>query len=482
MSLQAKSKDAAYYIKSLIGIAIMFGTGLLPPIPGVTPLGMNVLGIFVGMIYLLCAVDIIWPSMLTVIALGLSGYCTVADSIAAGFGSDIVWMMLILLVLAEGMASSGLGEVIARWIITRKILNGRPMLFTFVYIVAFGICAPLVTSNVTVVLSWTIFYYIAEYAGYRKGERYSTMLILASFLTSIMYEGLFSFQSWLLALSMTFQDMTGVPFNHVLYFVLGFVALTLMSALMVLTMKYVFKCDFDKLKTMDVSTLKGGAQNRLTKQHKGYLLCFALIVFYIIGTTLFPEDNAIRTFLNNVTQGGWFTIVFCLAIIVRLDGRPLLDFPKVVKEGANWNILLMCAAVIPAARALTSDGTGIKELMTAAIAPVLGSMSPVVFIGVVIVVMLVLTNLGSNMATALVMLTIVIPITEQLSISSMVVAMAIVFTANMGFILPGSSGMAAYIYSNEWLTTKDIYRYGVVYCICFLIPAIAVYIAASFLL
>lgn len=482
MSLQAKSKDAAYYIKSLIGIAIMFGTGLLPPIPGVTPLGMNVLGIFVGMIYLLCAVDIIWPSMLTVIALGLSGYCTVADSIAAGFGSDIVWMMLILLVLAEGMASSGLGEVIARWIITRKILNGRPMLFTFVYIVAFGICAPLVTSNVTVVLSWTIFYYIAEYAGYRKGERYSTMLILASFLTSIMYEGLFSFQSWLLALSMTFQDMTGVPFNHVLYFVLGFVALTLMSALMVLTMKYVFKCDFDKLKTMDVSTLKGGAQNRLTKQHKGYLLCFALIVFYIIGTTLFPEDNAIRTFLNNVTQGGWFTIVFCLAIIVRLDGRPLLDFPKVVKEGANWNILLMCAAVIPAARALTSDGTGIKELMTAAIAPVLGSMSPVVFIGVVIVVMLVLTNLGSNMATALVMLTIVIPITEQLSISSMVVAMAIVLTANMGFILPGSSGMAAYIYSNEWLTTKDIYRYGVVYCICFLIPAIAVYIAASFLL
>lgn len=103
------------------------------------------------------------------------------------------------------------------------------MLFTFIYIVAFGVCAPLVTSNVTVVLSWTIFYYIADYVGYKKSERYSTMLILASFLTSIMYEGLFSFQSWLLALSMTFQDMTGIPFNHVLYFCLGFIVLTLMS-------------------------------------------------------------------------------------------------------------------------------------------------------------------------------------------------------------------------------------------------------------
>lgn len=482
MTLQTKSKDVSYYVKSLVGIAIMFGVGFLPPIAGVTELGMRVLGIFIGMIYLLCAVDIIWPSMLTIIALGLSGYCSVEDAIASGFGSDIVWMMLILLVLAEGIASSGLGEVMARWIITRKFLNGRPVLFTFIYIVAFGVCAPLVTSNVTIVLSWTIFYYIAEYAGYQKGERYSTMLILGSFLTSIMYEGLFSFQSWLIALAMIFQEMTGVVFNHILYFFLGLIALTLMSALMVLAMKYIFKCDFDKLRNIDVTTLRNEEMSRLTKQHKGYILCFVLIVFYIIGTTLFPSGSMIRTFLETVTQGGWFTMVFCLAIIVRLDGKPLLDFPKVVKNGADWNILLMCAAVIPAARALTSDGTGIKDVMREVLAPVLGAMSPVAFIAVVITVMLFLTNVGSNMATGLVMLTIVVPIAEQLSFNPMVIAMAIILTANMGFILPGSSGMASYIYSNKWLTTKDIYRYGLVYCVCFLIPAIAVYIAASFLL
>ena len=477
-----RSKDTSYYIKSLIGIVIMFGFGYLPPIAGITPMGMRVLGIFIAMIYLLCAVDIVWPSMLTVIALGLSGYCSVEDAIASGFGSDIVWMMLILLVLAEGIASSGLGEVMARWIITRKFLNGRPMLFTFMYIVAFGVCAPLVTSNVTVVLSWTIFYYIAEYAGYKKGERYSTMLILGSFLTSIMYEGLFSFQSWLLALSLTFLDMTGSPFNHVMYFCLGFIVLTLMAALIVFAMKYIFKCDFDKLKNIDVTTLRSSEQSRLTKQHKGYLICFALIVFYIIGTNVFPEGNFIRTFLTNVTQGGWFTIIFCAAIILRLDGRPLLDFPVVVKEGANWNILLMCAAVIPAARALTSDGTGIKDVLNSLLAPMLGSLPPVLFIVVVIVVMLFLTNIGSNMATALVILTIVVPISELYGLNTMVIAMAIVLTANMGFILPGSSGMASYIYSNDWLTTKDIYKYGFAYCICFILPAILVYCVANAIL
>lgn len=482
MTLQAKPKNTAYYIKSLIGIVIMFGTRFLPPIPGITPMGMNILGIFIGMIYLLCIVEIIWPSMLTIIALGLSGYCSVEDAIAMGFGSDIVWMMLILLVLAEGISTSGLGEVIARWIITRKFLNGRPVLFTFIYIVAFGICAPLVTSNVTVIMSWTIFYYIADYAGYKKGERYSTMLILATFLSSIMYEGLFAFQSWLLALSMTFQDMTGIPMNHVLYFCVGFVALTLMSGLIVLAMKYIFKCDFEKLKKIDVTTLKSSEHGGLTKQHKGYLICFALIVFYIVGTTVFPEGSAIRQFLVNVTQGGWFTIVFCMAIFVRLDGKPLLDFPEVVKTGANWNILLMCAAVIPAARALTSDVTGIKSVMTSFLTPIFGAMGPVTFIAFVIVVMLILTNLGSNMATALVMLTITLPFAEQYSFSPLLIAMAIILVANMGFILPGSSGMASYIYSNNWLTTKDIYKYGLVYCVCFLIPTIAVFVALSFVM
>ena len=173
-----KEKNASYYVKALIGILLMFGFGYLPPVGSLTHLGMQILGIFIGLIFLLCAVDIVWPSMAALVALGMTDYCSVSDAIASGLGSEMVWMMLVLLVLAEAMGRSGIGEIAARWIITRKFLHKRPFLFTFIYMVGFGLCSLLVTSNVTVIMSWAVFYSIADMVGYKKGERYSTMLII----------------------------------------------------------------------------------------------------------------------------------------------------------------------------------------------------------------------------------------------------------------------------------------------------------------
>ncbi len=51
LTKQVTNKDTNYYILSLIGIAIMFGFGFLPPIAPITPLGMRVLGVFIGVIF-----------------------------------------------------------------------------------------------------------------------------------------------------------------------------------------------------------------------------------------------------------------------------------------------------------------------------------------------------------------------------------------------------------------------------------------------
>ena len=98
-----KKKDTSYYIKSLIGLVIMFGFKYLPTIGPLTKMGMEITGIFIGLIYLCCAVDIIWPSMVGLIALGMSDYCSVTEAISSGFGSELVWMMLIILILAEAI-------------------------------------------------------------------------------------------------------------------------------------------------------------------------------------------------------------------------------------------------------------------------------------------------------------------------------------------------------------------------------------------
>ena len=66
-------KDAMYLVHSLICLAIMFGFGQLPPMEPLTPLGMNLIGIFLGVLYGWIFIDIIWPSIAGLLALTLIG-------------------------------------------------------------------------------------------------------------------------------------------------------------------------------------------------------------------------------------------------------------------------------------------------------------------------------------------------------------------------------------------------------------------------
>ena len=56
-----RKKDLIYYVNVCIMLAFMFGFGYLPPVLGLTPLGMHALGIFIGLLWAWTAVDLLWP-------------------------------------------------------------------------------------------------------------------------------------------------------------------------------------------------------------------------------------------------------------------------------------------------------------------------------------------------------------------------------------------------------------------------------------
>ena len=65
MTLQKKKTvSVSYIIRVIIAVALMFGFGLLPPIPGLEKLGMQILGIFLGLIFSWICIGFTWPSLL----------------------------------------------------------------------------------------------------------------------------------------------------------------------------------------------------------------------------------------------------------------------------------------------------------------------------------------------------------------------------------------------------------------------------------
>ncbi|WP_283171236.1 hypothetical protein [Curtanaerobium respiraculi] len=130
------SKSIAYWVNSAICLTIMFGFGQLPAIAPLTPLGMNVLGIFFGLLYGWITVGIVWPSIFGLMALMLVGGMRPKALFNASFGDPIVVMMFFIFIFCATISYYGLSRFISLRCITIKAVSGKPWAFTFVFLLS----------------------------------------------------------------------------------------------------------------------------------------------------------------------------------------------------------------------------------------------------------------------------------------------------------------------------------------------------------
>ena len=69
-----KKMPWTYWLHLAIGMCLMFIVPRLGPWEPITEVGMTVLGVFIGMVYLWSALDSIWPSLLGLLIISISGF------------------------------------------------------------------------------------------------------------------------------------------------------------------------------------------------------------------------------------------------------------------------------------------------------------------------------------------------------------------------------------------------------------------------
>ena len=79
-----KKRVETVYIHFIIGLAIMFLIRWMPvEMPAITPVGKQILGIFIGTLYLWSTVDPIWSSILSIFMIGTSDYAAMGGVLNA---------------------------------------------------------------------------------------------------------------------------------------------------------------------------------------------------------------------------------------------------------------------------------------------------------------------------------------------------------------------------------------------------------------
>lgn len=457
-SVAPKKLDVMYFVHSVICLVIMFGFGQLSPIEPLTPLGMNLIGVFLGVLYGWIFIDIIWPSIAGLLALMLVGGMKPGMLLNKSFGDPIVVMMFFIFVFCATINYYGLSKFISLWFITRKAVAGKPWLFTYTFLGSIMLLGGLTSASPAAVIGWSILYGVCDVCGYKKGDGYPTMMVFGIVYAAQVGMALIPFKQAALTVMSAYETMSGTHIDYAKYMLIALVACALCSLLFLLIGKYVFRPDVSKLADLDASKLDKDQSLSLSSVQKTVLgFLFALVALLLIPAFL-PTDLAVVKFLKSIGNTGICMFLVGIMCFIKVNGKPLLRFKAMVDDGVAWGIIFILAMVQPISGAMANPASGITPFLMSVLEPLFGSGSPMFFAVCMGLLATILTQFINNGAVGVALMPIIFSYCTNMGVGPELPVIMVVMGVHLAFLTPAASSSAALLHGNEWASTKSIWK------------------------
>lgn len=452
--------DRNQYIHTIIGVILMFSGWFIPPVEPITEVGMQLVGIFVGLIYLWTTSGMLWPSILGIAAMIISDYGTMTSILAASFGHYSVWTSILMMAIFGIIEQYGVNDYIVRWILTRKIINGRPWIFTFIWLFASFFLAVLGGSFAIIFMFWGLTYKLADDLGYKKGDKYISLLLFGIIITVAIASAILPFQPWMLQISGIWQGMSGsAPFSYGQHLALALPIALVFLAGYVLLMRFLFKANVEPLATITTDYFDASPLPPMNGLQKFLLFSIPAFIIALLLPSILPAAWSVTKVFSKLSAAGISLIVFCIFCCVRQDGKSIVDMKFLAGQKIAWDLAFLLACVMCISSALTADVTGVKPFLSGILNPIFGGMSPFVLFAVILGICMILTNFANNGVIALLLLSITYITLNDMHIPNIgYFVTMLAFASQVAFLIPGSSIYGALLHGNDWLEAKFIYK------------------------
>ncbi len=474
-------------VHSCIGVAIMFLFRYLPlPLPEVTPVGMEIIGIFIGTLYLWTTVDPVWSSLLSIFMIGISSYAPMNQVLASAFGNPVVIQMLFLMIVMNAMVYNKLTAYIGRFFLTMKINSGRPWVFTAMLMIGAMLMAAFVGPFSPIFLFWPVLYDIFQEVGIQKGEKYPTIMLILVAIATLLGFPVPPYSGNSLALIGNYAGITEnmgskVVINSAAYLAVGLIYGFVSIGVIVLFCKYVLRPDVSKLKNLDVEMLKRNPLPPLNNNQKFMAASFVVYIMTMLLPSIFPNLGIMKFLsVNNYGIALGYTALLACVSLDKEKSEPVLPFGKVM-NGFAWGTFFLCTAAILLGSVLTNEATGISAFLNTILTPIFSSMSLVMFYVALLVITLILTNICNSLVVGMLMQPVIASFCLQTGINSApITSLIIIFVLASASVTPSASPFAAMIHGNkEWLKSGEIYKNTILFALIELILVIVVGIPAA---
>ncbi len=460
--------DKKKWIFTVIGVALVLLGGFIPPLFGLTALGMQVVCIFVGTILLWMFVSVTWPSLLCIIALILSPLYTYSSALNGSMGGWITSFVLFSSMVTYALRQTGFLRRVAVWFVTRPFAKKNPWLFLGLLFLAPLFIGSFMSPIPAFVVCLPIAEQIFEELGYKKGDRFPQIVVLGIlFFASLSTAATpIAHTVTTMALSLYEKD-AGAPIDFVSYTIYGVAACLVTFLVALLLTRFVIRLDMDRIKNLDTGVLKN--EEPMSTEEKLTLAVFIGVVLMwllpgIIKGFLPGVASAIST-LGTPTPAIIGTVLLC---IIHVKGKPLMNFGETVSKGVPWGAVFMVAATSILGSALTNKDAGVTAVITTALEPIIGDMSPILFVLIVSLATVIITNFASNTVTVTLMYSISVPLVMSGAVHGVnPAALTCIIGAGacVACATPPSTAHAAIAAGTGWLKTDTMLKTGLLWSV-----------------
>ena len=454
-----------------ISLFLMFIAGhILPTFGPVTRLGIEALCIFAGGIWMIAnRFGMIIPSFCIMSAMLLTGYINGNDIINSTLGSPTVWQLLIIFVLLYAVTQSGADAVLARWMISRKALNGRPTLFVCVLMIAVTVLGSVASALGAYLFAAAMINSIADECGYDNKSQWKKAMTTGVLIAASVGGGILPFKGMAAMIYALLEEgivAAGLTIDPVSYMIAAFLSGLFISLVFGLSLKPLFKVDFSKMINVDIAEITGRGGTKFNKRQAWTLVIFLLGIAYSIVMIWLPKTIPGYAIINGIGQGCWFVIMVIIMGLVHIDGEPLMNVERDMSKAINWGIILCVCAFTAMGGMISNPELGIRPWLTGIMDVVFGNMPFPAFVLVLVAATLLCTNVFSNTATAVIVGTIVGPYLinygQTLGINPSCIIPAIVMSALCAFLTMAAGGSAPLYLGSDCMKDdpKWVFTYG----------------------
>ncbi len=477
-------KNSKQTIHIIITLVLMFGVGFIPPVSQLTVSGMKILGILLGMIYGCSFCAPAWPCLLGMAAMAIVGVAPFGTIISTGIGNDSIWLMILFFVFVAVLEQNRITEAMATWLISRKIVRGKPWLYSYFLIIGTMFTGAFGSSFPAMIVFWSILITTCRRFNIAPYSKYPTVMFMG-----ICIGGLASSSTWLFRGNPLFVNaaLKGISegayaFNFGIYAFFSFVLWMIVIAGYISICKYGFKIDVTALSGID-DTIVDKNDMKLDKRQK-CVMAYTVLVLVVYCTIGFaPATSPFGAYLATFGMTLPIGLILALMCITRIDGQPICDFGKAASKGMVWDTIILSAGLLSLSTIMMTSNTGVSESILAVLGPVFAGKGTIFMCIIIVTLSVILTNFMANTTVGLMFCPVIYSFSVSMGFNPMPIMAMMLVSIHIAYLTPAASPFASLLFGySSWVKPTDIYRYGSIACIAMVVVFLLVGIPLSTIL